>query len=251
MYSLLFVVVGLLVTTSLTLEDNQTNIDPPQTLKYDQLTANNSITDKPAPSVSYIPDPPVANEQVALKVDPIMFVLPNLYVGLGDGHQGHPAPYGPQPAPYGHEPAPYGPLSLRPDQYAAAPAHFPAPTLQQPSLYAPWGCGGYGKQGCVGSNCGYWNGCPQNQCGGFYDFRQCTKPTCDHGSYRGFGCQQGNCLYICHGQDCRSPHGYGHGCHDGQYGMHSHQGHHNCHRDQEHCDDHHCYHGQDHCDDDY
>ncbi|KAM3181372.1 hypothetical protein ACTXT7_014505 [Hymenolepis weldensis] len=65
-----------------------------------------------------------------------------------------------------------------------------------------WGFGAVGRNGCNGSNCGYWDGCRGNNCGGFYDFRKCAGYTCTSGPFQGFFCKNHQCVVVCRGNIC-------------------------------------------------
>ncbi|VDM17242.1 unnamed protein product, partial [Hydatigera taeniaeformis] len=73
-----------------------------------------------------------------------------------------------------------------------------------------WGSGALGKQGCYGGNCGYWSGCKDGKCNGFYDFTQCQGGECMSGAFHGYGCLPGgSCQVICLNDVCHSVDNYG------------------------------------------
>lgn len=84
--------------------------------------------------------------------------------------------------------------------------------LRRSALYGNWGNGAYGFRGCYGGNCGFWTGCMNNRCGGFYDFRRCSAPSCISGPYHGYACGNGACRYICFSGMCHTPYAYGQAC---------------------------------------
>ncbi|KAM7533008.1 hypothetical protein Aperf_G00000118949 [Anoplocephala perfoliata] len=65
-----------------------------------------------------------------------------------------------------------------------------------------WGIGAAGKDGCNGANCGYWGGCKNDICTGYFDFRQCDGPFCISGPFQGYFCKQGQCPVVCRGNMC-------------------------------------------------
>ncbi|VDL60557.1 unnamed protein product [Hymenolepis diminuta] len=84
------------------------------------------------------------------------------------------------------------------------------PPISHQYLVSPWGYGAIKHQeGCNGGNCGYWGGCVNGYCGGYYDFRACPYRDCESGPFRGYGCRSGNCQIICLGGNCYIVRTYG------------------------------------------
>ncbi|KAM3177224.1 hypothetical protein ACTXT7_004985 [Hymenolepis weldensis] len=83
------------------------------------------------------------------------------------------------------------------------------PPISHNYLISPWGHGAIKYQGCNGGNCGYWGGCVDEYCGGYYDFRGCMYRDCLSGPFRGYGCRSGTCQIICLGRNCYTVRTYG------------------------------------------
>ncbi|VDO08213.1 unnamed protein product [Rodentolepis nana] len=84
------------------------------------------------------------------------------------------------------------------------------PPMTHRNLLRPWGYGVVRHQdGCHGGNCGYWGGCMNDYCGGYYDFRGCQEMDCRSGPFHGYGCSDGNCGIICNGRNCYIENTYG------------------------------------------
>nr|CDS32146.1 chorion class high cysteine protein 12 [Hymenolepis microstoma] len=84
------------------------------------------------------------------------------------------------------------------------------PPISHEYLVRPWGHGVVRYQGgCNGGNCGYWGGCMNNYCGGYYDFRGCPYMDCTSGPFHGHGCVNGNCEIVCKGRNCYIVSAYG------------------------------------------
>ncbi|KAL5964625.1 hypothetical protein TSMEX_007633 [Taenia solium] len=82
--------------------------------------------------------------------------------------------------------------------------------LPQRAMQEVWGSGALGVQGCYGGNCGYWGGCKEDKCEGFYDFKQCRVGECVSGQFQGYGCTtSGNCNIVCHDGVCHVVDYYG------------------------------------------
>ncbi|KAL5964626.1 hypothetical protein TSMEX_007634, partial [Taenia solium] len=73
----------------------------------------------------------------------------------------------------------------------------------QKGILEEWGIGAPGIRGCYGGNCGYWDGCKNGKCKGFYDFKQCQANECVSEPFHGYDCTDGgNCQVVCHGDAC-------------------------------------------------
>lgn len=76
-------------------------------------------------------------------------------------------------------------------------------------LARPWGSGSKDRHNCNGGNCGFWGGCKDGFCSGFYSFKDCDKKVCEDGLFKGFACQKDGCAVICFNNICRLQSSYG------------------------------------------